>query len=196
MRWRALKSFLLFLKDLITSSAHSQTQQKILKARNALFLGSNLQSQMRWRALKSFLKDLSTLVHTVKDITKDFKLFCTLIDLLGKSGCNFGTKNSLLRSFYLTHFFLQLHIIHRFKSKKTTYIYSPFQGLCVAKCVYWRKSKNGKNCLKVIFLIYGNMKYFLSFLLNINTLVVCCRHGGGWSRKINAWYLYTLMVYL
>jgi hypothetical protein len=21
-------------------------------------------------------------------------------------------------------------------------------------------------------------------------------HGGGWSRKINAWYLYTLMVYL
>jgi hypothetical protein len=25
---------------------------------------------------------------------------------------------------------------------------------------------------------------------------VLCRHGGGWSRKINAWYLYTLMVYL
>jgi hypothetical protein len=22
------------------------------------------------------------------------------------------------------------------------------------------------------------------------------RHGGGWSRKINAWHLYTLMVYL
>jgi hypothetical protein len=22
------------------------------------------------------------------------------------------------------------------------------------------------------------------------------RHGGGWSRKINAWYLSTLMVYL
>jgi hypothetical protein len=21
-------------------------------------------------------------------------------------------------------------------------------------------------------------------------------HGGGWSRKINAWHLYTLMVYL
>jgi hypothetical protein len=22
------------------------------------------------------------------------------------------------------------------------------------------------------------------------------RHGGGWSKKINAWYLNTLMVYL
>ncbi len=33
-------------------------------------------------------------------------------------------------------------------------------------------------------------------------LVVPCEepvrdgHGGGWSRKINAWHLYTLMVYL
>ncbi len=26
--------------------------------------------------------------------------------------------------------------------------------------------------------------------------IVRYRHGGGWSRKINAWYLYTLMVYL
>jgi hypothetical protein len=27
-------------------------------------------------------------------------------------------------------------------------------------------------------------------------LSVSLCHGGGWSRKINAWYLYTLMVYL
>jgi hypothetical protein len=27
-------------------------------------------------------------------------------------------------------------------------------------------------------------------------IVVPYRHGGGWSRKINAWYLNTLMVYL
>ncbi len=25
---------------------------------------------------------------------------------------------------------------------------------------------------------------------------VSLRHGGGWSKKINAWYLNTLMVYL
>jgi hypothetical protein len=30
----------------------------------------------------------------------------------------------------------------------------------------------------------------------IPTAIVCDRHGGGWSRKINAWHLYTLMVYL
>jgi hypothetical protein len=27
-------------------------------------------------------------------------------------------------------------------------------------------------------------------------VIVRYRHGGGWSRKINAWHLYTLMVYL
>jgi hypothetical protein len=30
----------------------------------------------------------------------------------------------------------------------------------------------------------------------VNGTTVLCRHGGGWSRKINAWHLYTLMVYL
>ncbi len=29
-----------------------------------------------------------------------------------------------------------------------------------------------------------------------NILNVRYGHGGGWSRKINAWHLYTLMVYL
>jgi hypothetical protein len=28
------------------------------------------------------------------------------------------------------------------------------------------------------------------------TITVRDSHGGGWSRKINAWHLYTLMVYL
>ncbi len=28
------------------------------------------------------------------------------------------------------------------------------------------------------------------------TVIVRDGHGGGWSRKINAWHLYTLMVYL
>ncbi len=27
-------------------------------------------------------------------------------------------------------------------------------------------------------------------------IIVPYRHGGGWSSKINAWYLNTLMVYL
>jgi outer membrane phospholipase A len=27
-------------------------------------------------------------------------------------------------------------------------------------------------------------------------IIVRDSHGGGWSRKINAWHLYTLMVYL
>ncbi len=33
---------------------------------------------------------------------------------------------------------------------------------------------------------------------NIDDDVLSVRdgHGGGWSRKINAWHLYTLMVYL
>jgi hypothetical protein len=29
-----------------------------------------------------------------------------------------------------------------------------------------------------------------------NFVFVPYRHGGGWSKKINAWYLNTLMVYL
>ncbi len=29
---------------------------------------------------------------------------------------------------------------------------------------------------------------------NIHIVTLC--HGGGWSRKINAWYLNTHMVYL
>ncbi len=29
-----------------------------------------------------------------------------------------------------------------------------------------------------------------------DNICVLLSHGGGWSRKINAWYLYTLMVYL
>ncbi len=31
---------------------------------------------------------------------------------------------------------------------------------------------------------------------NIPIVSVRDGHGGGWSRKINAWHLYTLMVYL
>ncbi len=37
-------------------------------------------------------------------------------------------------------------------------------------------------------------QYTYKFVLNI--LSVRDGHGGGWSRKINAWHLYTLMVYL
>ncbi len=33
-------------------------------------------------------------------------------------------------------------------------------------------------------------------LFRCDTLPVRDGHGGGWSRKINAWHLYTLMVYL
>ncbi len=32
--------------------------------------------------------------------------------------------------------------------------------------------------------------------INEKDISVPYRHGGGWSRKINAWHLYTLMVYL
>jgi hypothetical protein len=41
--------------------------------------------------------------------------------------------------------------------------------------------------------------FFYSAKSSLNvTLLVTVRdsHGGGWSRKINAWHLYTLMVYL
>jgi hypothetical protein len=31
---------------------------------------------------------------------------------------------------------------------------------------------------------------------NEEEVIVRDGHGGGWSRKINAWHLYTLMVYL
>ncbi len=43
----------------------------------------------------------------------------------------------------------------------------------------------------------GSITHIYSWMLwslLINT--VPHRHGGGWSRKINAWHLYTLMVYL
>jgi hypothetical protein len=33
-------------------------------------------------------------------------------------------------------------------------------------------------------------------LLKDDIVAVRDGHGGGWSRKINAWHLYTLMVYL
>jgi hypothetical protein len=38
----------------------------------------------------------------------------------------------------------------------------------------------------------------LGTFLNLQFLAIIVRdgHGGGWSRKINAWHLYTLMVYL
>jgi hypothetical protein len=32
--------------------------------------------------------------------------------------------------------------------------------------------------------------------LSLAVIIVPYRHGGGWSKKINAWYLNTLMVYL
>jgi hypothetical protein len=44
----------------------------------------------------------------------------------------------------------------------------------------------------------GNSKiqYILTFSLTICNMAVRYTHGGGWSRKINARYLHTLMVYL
>jgi hypothetical protein len=33
-------------------------------------------------------------------------------------------------------------------------------------------------------------------VINLQIVAVRDGHGGGWSRKINAWHLYTLMVYL
>ncbi len=35
--------------------------------------------------------------------------------------------------------------------------------------------------------------YIFAYMLNLS---VRNGHGGGTSRKVNAWYLYTLMVYL
>jgi hypothetical protein len=37
---------------------------------------------------------------------------------------------------------------------------------------------------------------FYKTLGNSLKIIVPYRHGGGWSKKINAWYLNTLMVYL
>jgi hypothetical protein len=34
------------------------------------------------------------------------------------------------------------------------------------------------------------------FAILFQFILVRDGHGGGWSRKINAWHLYTLMVYL
>jgi hypothetical protein len=47
--------------------------------------------------------------------------------------------------------------------------------------------------LKIVRFLYGILAIASSWGL-LDT--VRYRHGGGWSRKINAWHLYTLMVYL
>ncbi len=45
--------------------------------------------------------------------------------------------------------------------------------------------------------ILGSVRYRNGPILgSVQIGIVPCRHGGGWSRKINAWHLYTLMVYL
>jgi hypothetical protein len=41
-----------------------------------------------------------------------------------------------------------------------------------------------------------NLSYVTLILSSVPAPSVSLCHGGGWSRKINAWYLYTLMVYL
>ncbi len=50
-----------------------------------------------------------------------------------------------------------------------------------------------KSTLRLDFLFYT--KDECSGPLRLDVLVRD-GHGGGWSRKINAWHLYTLMVYL
>jgi hypothetical protein len=47
--------------------------------------------------------------------------------------------------------------------------------------------------------VYGPCVYmYCTGCKELSTREVSVRdgHGGGWSRKINAWHLYTLMVYL
>ncbi len=36
----------------------------------------------------------------------------------------------------------------------------------------------------------------ISFISNVHGIIVRDGHGGGGSRKINAWHIYTLMVYV
>jgi hypothetical protein len=66
--------------------------------------------------------------------------------------------------------------------------------------------------LKDFFLIFNTTIFSLCVALDLNfqpkeielmqyndfpfKIIVRDGHGGGWSRKINAWHLYTLMVYL
>jgi hypothetical protein len=45
----------------------------------------------------------------------------------------------------------------------------------------------------VYLYIYKNLYIYKHTYVYIS---VPYRHGGGWSKKINAWYLNTLMVYL
>jgi hypothetical protein len=57
------------------------------------------------------------------------------------------------------------------------------------------------NCFVRFFFTSNNFFHgLLKVIVRESTIVKNIRvslcHGGGWSKKINAWYLNTLMVYL
>ncbi len=53
------------------------------------------------------------------------------------------------------------------------------------------------NYLLQLINIHIYMYYVLQLINNCMIYIIVRNgHGGGWSRKINAWHLYTLMVYL
>jgi hypothetical protein len=85
-------------------------------------------------------------------------------------------------------FLFEHYIIDCFR-KSISLKYEPFSSKLVIVTQY----------LKMVFR-KGNFSLLLKvdqFRLKIeNFMPVRDGHGGGWSRKINAWHLYTLMVYL
>ncbi len=99
-----------------------------------------------------------------------------------------------------------------------TYLMGPFQG---QNCMNKEKSKPRNRCGLILCVAHYTFMYISLFMFCTYTytstyksiqwcwcwsvcvwvcvcvfIIVCYRHGGGWSRKINAWHLYTLMVYL
>jgi hypothetical protein len=60
--------------------------------------------------------------------------------------------------------------------------------------------KKGRIAMKSIKFITlkntGKINKGLKLIHMEDRVIVRDGHGGGWSRKINAWHLYTLMVYL
>ncbi len=61
---------------------------------------------------------------------------------------------------------------------------SDFDSFCILTVICDHVKKI---TLNIFYLSYGKPR---------TTITVPYRHGGGWSKKINAWYLNTLMVYL
>ncbi len=53
--------------------------------------------------------------------------------------------------------------------------------------------KLNQNCFMKVTVFNKIIGHSFFVELKVN---VPYRHGGGWSKKINAWYLNTLMVYL